>query len=329
VVVASRRGTDRAAFVTGLTLSIATLTRQTWAIGVIPAAFALWRYGDWRRQLPLAFVGGLIPVGLVALMVPWDDFIYWSLESNGSFVLEGAEPTTVLGRGLVSVTVFTAFHLVAVRFAGWGSWRREPDLWLWIATGLVAVAAGYRFYGHYWMQVIPALALLAAAELRTRRRSVQRRAGWLVAATAAIAFVLAWTPSTVRELPDPDALAEFVVAESAEDDTVLIWGNFPEVYWRAERAPAAGFVSMDFVTGRSGARDNGPDTMADAPDRAYPHLLSSIAMQAPAVVIDTQPSGFREYGEYPISLFPELERFIDANYREPTMVGGFSVYVLR
>ncbi|MEZ5243899.1 MAG: hypothetical protein R2707_02285 [Acidimicrobiales bacterium] len=325
-IVAARRGTDRAAFVTGLALSIATLTRQTWAIGMLPAAFALWRYGDWRRHLPLAFVGGLVPLGVVALMVPWDDFVYWSLESNGSFVLDGARPATVLARGLVSIAVFTAFHLVIVWFAGRAPWRRQPDLWLWTATGMVAVVAGYRFYGHYWMQVLPALVLIAADELRTRDGVVQRRAGRLVGATAVIAFVLAWTPSTVRELPDPDPLADFVRSVSGEDDTVLVWGNFPEVYWKAERAPAAGFVSMDFVTGRSGARDNGPHTIADAPDRGYPHLLASIEAKPPAVIIDTQPGGFREYGDYPVSLFPELEQFIASHYGEPVLVDGFVVY---
>lgn len=328
-IVAARRGTDRGAMVTGLALSIATLTRQTWAIGVIPAAFALWRYGDWRRHLPLAFVAGLVPLGVVALLVPWGDFVYWSLQSNGSFVLDGAEPAAVLGRGAVSVGVFAAFHLVAVWFAGRSSWRRHPDLWLWVATGLVAVAAGYRFYGHYWMQVVPALALLAADELRSRPDRTQRRAGGLVTATAVVAGVLAWTPSTVRELPDPTPLAEFVVAASTADDTVLVWGNFPEVYWESERAPAGGFVSMDFVTGRSGARRNGLHTLVDAPERGYPHLLTSIETQQPAVVIDTQPSAFREYGDYPISLFPQLEQFIAENYAGPVLVDGFEVYVLR
>jgi len=327
-MVAARRGTDRAALLTGLALSIATLTRQTWAIGVIPAAFALWRCGDWPRHWPIAFVGGLIPIGLVALAVPWDDFVYWSFESNGSFVLDGADPATIIGRGAVSAGVFVAFHLVAVWFTGRSSWRHQPDLWLWLATGLVAVAAGYRFYGHYWMQVVPPLALIAADELRTRGSAVQRRSTWLVAATAAVALVLAWTPSTVRDLPDPSPLAEFVSEHTSQDDTVLIWGNFPEVYWEAERAPAAGFVSMDFVTGRSGARENGPHTIPDAADRGYPHLLASIREQAPAVIIDTQPSQFREYGDYPISLFPELEAFIAERYGEPMLVDGFTVYVL-
>lgn len=325
-MVAARRGTDATAFVTGLALAIAALTRQTWAIGVIPATVAIWLNGDWRRHLPIAFVGGVIPIGLVALVVSWDDFLYWSFESNGSFVLEGADPARVLGRAVVSLGIFVAFHLAAVLVLRRAPFREHLDLWLWIATGMVAVAAGYRFYGHYWLQVVPALALLAAIEMRTRSPRTQRRLAGVAAVTAVVALVLAWTPTTVRELPDPTPLADFAASNSGANETVLVWGNFPEVYWEAERRPAGGFVSMDFVTGRSGARDNGPHTIDDAPDRGYPHLLAALDEEVPALIIDTQPSAFREYGDYPISLFHELGAFLAEHYDEPMIVDGFTVY---
>lgn len=327
-MVAARRGTDRAAFITGLALAIATLTRQTWAIGVIPAAVALWRFGDWRRHLPLAFIGGLVPIGVMALVVPWSDFYYWTFESNGSFVLGGAEVGAIAGRAAVSVGLFAAFHLVAVWFGLRSDPRRNPDLWLWVITGGVAVAVGFRFYGHYWLQVVPALALLGAIELSRQSDQTQRKAGRLVGATAVVALALAWTPETVRELPDPAPLAAVVVANSTPDDTVLVWGNFPEVYWEAERAPTGGFVSMDFVTGRTGSRENTAATIADAPDRGYPHLLGAMAGQLPAVIIDTQPREFREYAPYPIALFPELATLIAEHYHPVQVVDGFDVYLL-
>ena len=326
-MVAARRGTARAALLAGVALGVATLTRQTWAIGVVPAAFGIWRFGDWRRHFPLAFVGGLLPVGLVALTVPWGDFFYWTFRSNGDFVFGDADVVALIGRGAWSVAIFSAFHLVTVWFGLRSGVRRRPDLWLWCATGLVATAAGYRFYGHYWLQVVPPLALLAALELRTRSDTTQRRATGIVALTAVVALVIVWTPSTVRDLPDPTPLADFVVAHSDAYDTVLVWGNFPEVHWDSERTPAAGFVSMDFVTGRSGTRDNGAHTIADAPVRAYPHLLAAITARPPALIIDTQPRDFRDFGDYPISLFPELEMFVAANYQPAVLVDEFDVYV--
>jgi hypothetical protein len=331
-MVAARRGTDRAALLTGFALAVATLTRQTWAIGVFPAAIAIWRYGDWRRHLPLAFVGGVLPVALVAVTLRWDDFFYWTFRSNGSFVLGGADLVTIALRGLSATLIFGVLHFVALRYSfagGRASVNRNLDLWLWLATGLIAVSAGYRFYGHYWLQVVPPLALLAADELRNRPAEIQARARTIVALTALMAFVVAWVPEVVRDLPDPEPLADAVQALTDEDDTVLVWGNYPEIYWMSERAPAGGFVSMDFVTGRSGARDNGPHTIDDAPERGYPHLLEEIAEEPPALVIDTQPSEFREYGDYPIALFPELEDFIDEHYAEPILIDGFDVYRLR
>lgn len=331
-MVAARRGTDRAALVTGAALALATLTRQTWAIGVFPATIAIWRMGVPKRHLPLAFIGGIIPIGLVALAVPWDDFFYWTFQSNGSFVLGGAEIGTIALRGISAAVVFGMLHIVAIRFAisgGRASVDRNLDLWVWVATALIAVSAGYRFYGHYWLQLVPPLSLLAAIELRHRPGVLQRQARNVVAVTAVVAFAVAWAPELIRDLPDPEPLASAVAELTDEDDTVLIWGNFPEIYWTAERAPAGGFVSMDFVTGRSGARTNGPHTIDDAPERGYPHLLEAIETVPPALVIDTQPSEFRDYGPYPLSLFPELQSFINEHYDEPIVVDGFLVYELR
>lgn len=328
-MVAARRGTDRSALLAGFALALATLCRQTWAIGVIPAAVAIMRFGDWRRHLPLAFVGGIIPIAGVALVVPWDEFVYWTFSSNGSFVLGGADIGHIALRGFLMSLLFIAGHTIVLWFAGAGLRRRSRehiDVLLWLATGMVAVVAGYRFWGHYWFQTLPPLALLAAIELGERDNATQRRAAQIVAATAILAFALAWAPDMIRPMPDRNPLAAEVESRSDRDDTVLLWGNFAEIYWAADRAPAAGFVSMDFVTGRSGGRDNGPATIANAPERGYDHLLTSIAEKPPRLIIDTAPAGIRDSELYPIELFPELDRFVSDSYEVATTVDGVVIY---
>src|SRR2546430_11206096 len=31
----------------------------------------------------------------------------------------------------------------------------SADLWLWLLSGAIAVAAGFRFFGHYYLQLLP------------------------------------------------------------------------------------------------------------------------------------------------------------------------------
>ena len=59
--------------------------------------------------------------------------------------------------------------------------QRDTDLWLWTLSAAVSVAVGLRFFGHYYMQLIPPLALLAAGALSR---------GSAVWAKRAVAFAL-------------------------------------------------------------------------------------------------------------------------------------------
>src|SRR5262249_62048009 len=65
-----------------------------------------------------------------------------------------------------------------------GAWRarREladdgdtnTDLWLWLVSSALSVAIGLRFFGHYYLQLVPPLALLAAIALsRASQRAVK------------------------------------------------------------------------------------------------------------------------------------------------------------
>ena len=51
--------------------------------------------------------------------------------------------------------------------------ERDTDLWLWLLSGAASVAIGLRFFGHYYIQLVPPLALLSAGALaRGARRAV-------------------------------------------------------------------------------------------------------------------------------------------------------------
>jgi hypothetical protein len=207
--------------------------------------------------------------------------------------------------------------------------RRDLDLWLWLAAGLIAAATGFRFYGHYFLQAVPPACLLAApmaAEVAARHRRALVAA---VVVPTAVAYVLAWCPGVIRHLQSPDELAAYVDAHTDPGESVMVWGTFPEVYLAADRPPGGGLVHSDFVTGRSGGRSVDPGTLGDATPTAYDTLLHELRVAPPALIVDTSTADLRGYGAYPISLFPELDAFVLTHYRWVGIIDGITIYARR
>ncbi|MCU1353216.1 MAG: glycosyltransferase, partial [Acidimicrobiales bacterium] len=309
----------------------------SWLVGVVPGALGAALAG--RKRDALAFVAGAAAVvAAVGLVVPFGEFWRWTFTNNGGFVTVGAALGPTAGRFAATVATFVAFHLALValvavatrrRWADRASWRADLDLWLWLATGLVAVVAGLRFFGHYWLQALPPAVLLAAPVAARLAPRVQRWTAAAVAVPTAVAVAFAWTPTTFRTLPDPGPLARYVRAHTRPGQPVLIWGSFPEVYWAADRPPGGALVHSDFVTGLSGGRPAGRGTVADATPGAARVLLTQLRDDPPALVLDTSTTDLRHYGAYPIRDFPDLDRFLRARYREVARVRGVRVLAPR
>ena len=67
----------------------------------------------------------------------------------------------------LTLAVYAIGHVVLVWLAGraWVDRRQHLDLWLWLVSALIGVAIGQHFFGHYYLQVLPPLAALAATQI--------------------------------------------------------------------------------------------------------------------------------------------------------------------
>ena len=92
------------------------------------------------------------------------------MTGNGSYFGLGSATAYVLGLFAVMTFAFIACNLPIV----WTiptAWRpravrgQDTDLWLWLLSAALSVAVGLRFFGHYYLQLLPPLCLL------TRRRA--------------------------------------------------------------------------------------------------------------------------------------------------------------
>jgi hypothetical protein len=95
---------------------------------------------------------------------------------------------------------------------------------------------------------------------------------------------------------------------------------------RANRLPAGDLVHMDFVTGRSGGREDPRATLADATPGALDILLRALRAQPPELVLDTSTAPHLGYTSYPMAVIPQVAEIVAAGYSPIGVVDGVTVY---
>ena len=119
-------------------------------------------------------LGFTIPTALVAIAMGPAQLLYWTVLGNGSYVGMKTMSTVVLTTFLFMTGMWALCNLpllwkiperVDPAQARALDGERDTDLWLWAISAAVSVAVGLRFFGHYYLQLAPPLALLAAGAL--------------------------------------------------------------------------------------------------------------------------------------------------------------------
>jgi hypothetical protein len=211
----------------------------------------------------------------------------------------------VLGPLMTMFFVASQAAAVALAVRGLlGRWRDEVVILLWLLAALAAVAAGFRFLGHYYQQALAPLCVLAGAGTDRVSGRVARFAVGVAAATAAVAVGVALLPVSDQREPLGDAVA-YVRANTDPDDAILVWGAYPEVYWRSDRRLAGGFVHHGFLTGFWGGAGSGR-----ADEERWDDFLADLRADPPALVVDSSPTNIGEFERYPIAGSP-LQVFLD------------------
>jgi len=309
----------------GVLLGLAILSRQSWIFAVPAGAISCWMSARALGTLRYA-LGLCVGVATAGLMAPWSDYWFWNFKSSPGFVFASIGLGTAIGAGLASVALFTAYHVAVVAGAASrlrATWRTHFDLWVWVATGLAATTAGFRFFGHYWMQVVPPLALLAGPAVAAATRPARRLAMLTVGATAILVVVSQCIPTVFRERRDPEPLAASIRACTDPTDRVFVWGSFPELLVAVDRPSAGGLVHSDFVTGRSGGREASTESVTPG---AQALMMRNLRADPPVVLVDTSGVPSLGYEAFPLLSNDGLAELVAGGYTPVTEDGGFTLW---
>lgn len=221
----------------------------------------------------------------------------------------------------------------AIRLVQFRSWRgvggKEPVvfyLMTWAFLSCAGSASAGRIYGHYYIQTLPSLSLLAAwlfADCQSYpaiSRNKIVRGGCLliliVAAWSVIAVPLKgpW-PAKVQPEAGMD-VADFVRTHSRPEDKIFVWGYNPDFYLYADRRSASRYIYCSFLTGMIPWTNTGPgvDTRYAIVPGTMDILLTELGRTRPEFIVDTSLGTYRRFDKYPIEAFPRLRDFILLNY---------------
>ncbi|MEV5612603.1 glycosyltransferase family 39 protein [Streptomyces sp. NPDC052225] len=272
----------------GLAIGGAFLAKQTGGAVLVPALWMLWRSGAPSTALTRLSVGALAPVLAAALATTPTGFVFWTVTGSGAYASFTGSELHVLARGLTNTAILAIACAGIVppvvrvlRIARTGS----TDLWLWLAASCAAVLAGFHFFGHYFLQLTPPLALLATASLQILPR--ERLADALLASTCACALFVTWGLLAPRpELTHAQRVATAIRTHTTPHDPVLVWGMHPETYWLADRTPASRYLTAGLLTNYSGGRDGPQVGEKWGVEGAWGVFRAELSATAPELIVD-------------------------------------------
>src|SRR5438874_256877 len=335
----------------GALLGVAFLLKQPAAIAAVPLGIYLLlpSYGASRSltrinsiiQATTFTAGFFATLGLVTIVL-WKqgilrDAFYWTITDHDV-------PHIFWRKGIVTTPTFLGVCLplvigaiLACRDKGeiWAGKTAERTALLGLlAASAIGAAAGARFYEHYYIQLIPPLALLAApyyAQLWTRRMQPPH---WLLRpsltyawlALTIVAFSIShWLALAARR--EPKETGRYLLEHSAPNDRIFVWGHKARIYLEARRRPACRYILSFPLTGSVfGGPLPGFDTRSRILPGAWTNLEQDFARHPPTYIVDlySEPGAL-----YPVQDFPILAKLLADRYQPVAHTAEGVIYRMR
>ncbi|MGH7595912.1 MAG: ArnT family glycosyltransferase [bacterium] len=359
----SQTGSLRYAFLSGIFCGLAFLFKYQSGVllGVLLAYLLVIKSWHSRRWPPKAeFVQCLLLIGgfagvLVALFMVfyylgnWKGFYFWGWQYNFVFISDFTW-AYFFKRFFDFTPRFVAvwFILWIFGFAVVKRALRNPReisggqhlVILWLAGSALAVCIGGKFFGHYYIQLLPPLTILAAVSLTVwwRANGNVKYAKWRRAAVRVgiflppIIYLATNWQEEQKRMEGENRYFQNLAAEvrklSEEGEKIFVWGRMPELYYFSQRLPASRFITSNFVVGMNTYNYKDRTARYDHAmgSRMSDWLLNDLAANRPQLIIDTSPQNFRQYGKYSLAGMALLQDFLQKNYRLAKTIDRLAIY---
>jgi hypothetical protein len=187
-----------------------------------------------------------------------------------------------------------------------------------VAASVAAVIPGFYFRPHYFLVMLPAVALLAGIAVSSLARRFSPRVAYGVfAAAVAVAVLFQWNgfmnmplEEVTRRIygtdPFPEAItvARYLKEHTTPEDRIAVIGSEPEIYFYAQRKSASGYIYTYALMEIQKFAQRMQGEMMSEVDRANPKYI---------VMVSGKGSWIRRAGSN-LAIFDWLQKKVNSGY---------------
>lgn len=302
-------------FCSGLSLGLAFLMKQP---GIVFAVFAVLYWLWTERQRPRAQIAAGSAILICGIAAPFvltclilyragvfHEFWFWTFSyarAYGSILSlrDGWHELRVTGPWVIRPFVIWEIAAVGLTAAIWSRKVRKRSAFLlgFLVFSGLAVCPGLYFRPHYFIMLLPAVALLTGIAISAAQEELRSkpRLAWLPLAVFVIAFAFSihghWNiyfrldPLAVYEKEhdsqgpgcadgclEDQAVGDYIRTHSSPDAQVAVLGSEPAVYFYARRRSVTGYIYMFPMTEKQKFAPTMQEQMIGQIERSRPEFL--------------------------------------------------------
>ncbi len=338
--------------VAGLLSGLAIMTKQVamWNLLALAMVSLIWHRRTAETQLravgpTLALFGGCF-VGLAAVVLPFtfmgalDELIYANVSYNWLYInfLTYAERLANFGYGILFFSAVAAPFVVGAIAGLIILWRKRSSatdyvLIVWAVASAIGVASGGRFFPHYFLQLMPSLAVLTGVLVYDRfvhgGDRVLSRPAWMIATflivvSVGTTSVLYLAPHRAEEQvvssiyhqkeweANSEALGLYIKERTEPGDAIFNHGRESQLYFYADRPPAIPYFY---------------DWVLEYKEEALAEVVADLELARPVYFIDSVQAPL--FDDWAAAHPPELRAFVSENYDYVGRIYFADVYRLK
>lgn len=358
----------------GLFTGIAFLIKQTAIINIFIffLFILLWNKNGLKKGVISSFILGLFSlIPFLTILIFYyligsiDDFIFLFFKYNAIYLRENTITAfcgsfllflvQLFSQGWLLVSALIVYILSLSKKNYFSLVISQKSYFLilcWFLITFVFISLPGRFFGHYYLQCLPPLCIIAAIIfvplIISSNSFLQNTAKSIVFLGISIPVLLTVVNPYLqfilndykvkgcvnlneifRPSQEHQELVDFIQTHTDYHNKIFIWGIYPELYVLSKRSPASRFVFPSFLVGLIPWVNVGSEINTDKKiiPGAWEKLEVDLRKAKPKLIIDASYNNRYWFGKYPLEKYKVLRDLISQKYRLVNIIKGCKMYL--